>query len=107
MNTRGTQVLHVHGPLRLPVSRDLRHRVRMLLLCGERGIVLNVSHVPSIDAAGIGELVRAYNMTTAQHGELRLEGAAGRVREMLVRARLFDLLTASQQPGCPVEQKAS
>jgi anti-anti-sigma factor len=72
----------------------MRHRVRALLGAGERAIVLDLTHVPSIDAAGVGQLVRAYNMTAAVNGALRIAHPNARVREMLRRASLLGLLSA-------------
>lgn len=93
--------VHVEGPLRMPVSRSLRHNVRALLRRGERWIVLDLSAVARIDAAGMGELIRTFNMTTATNGALRIVNATAWVREMLERADLFDLLTGTGE----VEQR--
>jgi anti-anti-sigma factor len=90
-------VVHLSDRFRSPCSSDVRHRVRSLLRRGERAIVLDLARVSSIDAAGIGELVRAYNMTAATHGELRIVHATKRVRELLERAGLFDRLTSRRQ----------
>jgi anti-anti-sigma factor len=78
----------------MPVSRSLRDNVRALLRRGERLIVLDLSGVSRIDAAGVGELIRTFNMTAAMNGALRIVNATGWVREMLERAHLVDLLTA-------------
>ncbi|HEU4938577.1 MAG TPA: STAS domain-containing protein [Vicinamibacterales bacterium] len=86
-------ILRVEGGLRAPVSRVLRHHVRTLLLRGERRIALDLSAVSKIDAAGVGELVRTLNMTTAAHGGLRIVKTTARVRKVLERANLFDLLS--------------
>jgi anti-anti-sigma factor len=86
-------VIHVHGPLRVPVSRDLRHDVQSLLRRGERGIVLDLARVSRIDAAGVGELVRAYNMAVAASGTLRIVHTNAWVRELLDRVGLVGLLT--------------
>ena len=91
------RVVRVDGALRTPVSRVLRHSVRTLLLRGERRIVLDLSAVSKIDAAGVGELVRTMNMTTAAHGGLRIVKATARVREILERAHLFDLLSGERE----------
>jgi anti-anti-sigma factor len=89
-------VLSVEGPLRRPISRDLKCRVRSLLRRGERDIVLDLSRVASIDAAGVGELVRAYNMTVARDGLLRIVHVNKRVREMLERAGLLTFLNGDR-----------
>jgi anti-anti-sigma factor len=73
----------------------LRHRVRALLRRGERRIVLDLSAVSRIDAAGVGELIRAFNMTAAVSGALRVVNASGRVRAILECANLLDVLSGA------------
>jgi anti-anti-sigma factor len=87
------QAVHVEGALQGTVNGVLRHNVRTLLLRGERRIVLDMSAVSGLDAAGVGELIRAFNVTMAGNGVLRIVNASGWVREMLERAHLFDLLS--------------
>lgn len=96
-----THTVRVEGALQTPVSRVLRHNVRTLLLRGERRIVLDMSAVSGIDAAGVGELIRTFNMTEAGNGALRIVNAPAWVREMLERARLFDVLSGERR----VEQR--
>jgi anti-anti-sigma factor len=91
----GPAILHVEGSLRVPLGEELRQDVRTLLCRGERSIVLDLGRVSAIDAAGVGQLVRAYNLTRAVDGTLRIKHAAPKVREMLVRAGLFNRLSAS------------
>ena len=86
-------IVRVEGALQTPVNRLLRHRVGALLRRGERQIVLDLSAVSRIDAAGVGELIRTFNMTAAVSGVLRFVNASTWVREILQRANLFDLLT--------------
>ena len=95
-------VLRFEGPLRVPVSRDLRRRVREALHDDARHLVLDLERVVTIDAAGVGELVRAFNMTAAADGMLSIVHTTARVREMLERANLFDLLTGDL--GAPVRR---
>jgi anti-anti-sigma factor len=88
------RVLHIEGPLRVPLDLELRYRVRALLRRGERQILLNLAGVPSIDAGGVSELVRVYNMTTAANGVLRIADPTARVRRILEVVGLFDLVSA-------------
>ena len=55
-------MLHVEGAFRAPLTRELPHEVQTLLCHGTRTIVLDFTGVSSIDAAGIGQLVRLYNL---------------------------------------------
>ena len=93
LHRRSSRVVAVEGPLRRPVNRVLRGSVRALLGQGERVIVLDLAAVTRIDAAGVGELVRAFNMAAAVNGRLRIANASPWVSEVLERAGVFDLLT--------------
>jgi anti-anti-sigma factor len=86
-------ILSIAGSLRAPGGGELRHAVHDLLRRGERAIVVDLAGVSRIDAAGVGQLVRAYNVTRAAHGTLQIRHAPERVRAMLERARLLGLLT--------------
>jgi anti-anti-sigma factor len=90
-------IVHVEGPLRMPFGPVLRRSVRALLRRGERRIVLDLSAVPRIDAAGVGELIRTFNMAAAMNGAVRIVNATGWVRELLDRAQLFDLLSGERE----------
>jgi anti-anti-sigma factor len=76
----------------MPLNGALRHNIGAQLRRGRRTIVLDLSAVATIDAAGIGELVRAYNMTTAAGGVLQISRATRWVREILRRVGLLDIL---------------
>jgi anti-anti-sigma factor len=85
-------VVHIDGPLRIPMDRDVRHDVRTLLSRGERLIVLDLTRVSRIDAAGIGELVRAYNMARAVNGTIQVINPNRWVRHLIERVGLADVL---------------
>lgn len=89
----GASVLHIKGPLRVPVGSELRRSVSTLLRRGGRRILVDLSRVSALDAGGVGELVDAYNTTVAARGVFRIVAAAPRVRELLDRAGLVDLLS--------------
>src|SRR5215510_2930242 len=75
--------LEVVGSLRHPVSTELRHEVAELVGLGERHILLDLTRLSDIDAAGIGELVRVFNITRSAGGRLRVANATRRVRRLL------------------------
>jgi anti-anti-sigma factor len=93
-----TSVVHLDGPLRMPVGDRLQRRIQVLLGCGARCIVLDLSRVTDIDAAGIGELIRAFNLTMAANGALRVTQAPARIRDLLIRVGLSHLLTDDREP---------
>jgi anti-anti-sigma regulatory factor len=70
-----------------------------VLRCGKRRILLDLAEASDLDAAGLGELVRVYRATIAANGVLRIANPSRRIREMLVRVGLFDLLNAGAEPA--------
>jgi anti-anti-sigma factor len=105
-------VLSVDGRLRAPVDREIRHQVRTLLRRGERHIILDLTRVSSIDAAGVGELVRAHNMARALSGAVRVVNPNRRVRHAIVRAGLDAFLLKERGvrpllPGLPFRSTSS
>ena len=89
----GVSILHITGPLRVPLDLELQSTVHAILHRGVRRIELNLAAVSDLDAGGVGELVHVFNMAAAAHTELRIAKARPRVREPLNRARVFNLLT--------------
>jgi len=88
----GISLLQVEGPLRTPVNSWLLDEVEARLFRGERRLVINLAGVTDIDAAGVGELARAYNVAAAAGATLRITHATRRVRVVLQRLGLFELL---------------
>src|SRR5262245_9265832 len=92
-------VLDLEGALRAPTGVELRTRVDALLRDGQKWIVLNLARLMEIDAAGIGELIRAYNTTNAAGGTLQIERATGRVRQLLSVVGVSRILTEAPEPA--------
>jgi anti-anti-sigma factor len=97
-------VLYLEDPLSAPVRGNVRHRVQALLRRGVRTVVLDMAQVSSLDAAGIGELVRAYNMAAAANALLRIAHAAAHVRQMLALVGLDDVLTVACECGDRIDR---
>jgi anti-sigma B factor antagonist len=76
-------ILPVEGMLRAPATTTLRHGLERLLDRGERRVVLDLARLSAIDAAGIGELVRAFSTMQAAGGVLRIAHANRHVRTLL------------------------
>ena len=91
-------VVCVSGLLRAPTDEAVPRRVEALLRGGARHIVLNLARVSDIDAAGLGQLVRASNLARAADGDLRIVEAAGHTWTMLARTGLVNVLHASRNP---------
>jgi anti-anti-sigma factor len=86
--------LHVEGTLRSPIDVVLRSKVEALLHSGVRRVLLDLSGVSDIDAAGVGELIRIFNMAAAVGGSVEIAGASQHVHRVLDVAGVLTLLTA-------------
>ena len=89
----GVSILHISGPLRVPLSRDLEWAVHAVLRRGVRRIELNLAAVSDLDAGGVGELVQLYRLAAGARCVLRIVNISARAQELLCKAGLFDLLT--------------
>ena len=94
-------VLEIEGTLRAPVSSTLSRSVQARLSRGERRILLDLSQLTAIDAAGIGELIRVFNVTRAAGGALRVARANRRVLQLLNAAGVLSFLTPLSSPSTP------
>jgi anti-anti-sigma factor len=90
---RGRHVVCPTGPLHVPQTSELDHTMRTRVRRGERHIVLDLAEVSSIDAAGIGVLMRAHRRMAAIDGVVRIVNANRWVREPLQRVGVFRLLS--------------
>jgi len=84
--------LYLEGSLNAPVTRALLDNVTTTLRRGVDLIVLDLAGIDTIDAAGVGELVRAYKMAVAAHCQLQIVHGSGWIREMLKRVALSEVL---------------
>jgi anti-anti-sigma factor len=84
--------LPVEGPLRAPVSTTLRHGLETLLRRGERRVVLDLARLSALDAAGIGELMRAFAAVSRAGGVLRIAHASRHVHRLLQVTGVLALL---------------
>ena len=95
--TTELSVLYLEGHLRAPVSPELRRRVEALLTRGRRLILLDLSNVIDLDAAGLGELVRLHTLAEAAKGQLWVRNITARTRKLSPTANSSpSLATASQ-----------
>ena len=76
-------VVRVSGSLLAPIRR------------GERQVLLDLRRLADVDAAGVGELVRAFAIMRTAGGVLRIAHANGHVRRLLRTAGVFTLLTGT------------
>jgi anti-sigma B factor antagonist len=77
-------IVDLRGSITLgEASLTLRHTIRNLVDCGQTKIILNLSHVISIDSAGVGELAGAYMPVESQGGELKFLNPTKKIHGVL------------------------
>jgi anti-anti-sigma factor len=90
-------VVHIDEVLR---RKALRHSVLALLRGGQRNIRLDLARLRQIDAAGLGELVRVYNIAAAANARLRVVNVTPWVRKLLNLVGLYELLSGDRPRAC-------
>jgi anti-anti-sigma factor len=88
-------IVQVEGKLQAPLNSELSQKVEAALVRGERRVLLNLSRLADIDAAGIGELVRIFSMTRAVGAVLQVAHASPYVKRLLDITGLHTLLSAA------------
>ena len=86
-------VLDLAGPMVTPKADGMiKAAVRRQVRAGPRLVVVNFGSVPSIDAAGLGELIAAYTTLERVGGKLRLACVPKRIRDVIEITHLTSIL---------------
>jgi anti-sigma B factor antagonist len=81
----GVKVVHLHGPIDVSRSMELRDLLGAQIDSANARVLLDLSDVSLIDSSGIGILVTAHRRADGQGARFGLAGATGTV------ARVFDM----------------
>lgn len=93
-------VVDMSGRLLLGNHVALRAVVDTFLGAGIRNIILNLSDVPYMGHAGLGEIVRSYTRIIKKRGKLKLLAPTKRVRDLLAITKLltvFDIYDTEKE----------
>ena len=83
-------VLDLKGKMTLGEGDELlKDKINSLVHQGRRKIVLNLEHVPYLDSAGLGEIVRTYTTISRQGGSLKLLNLTKRITDLLSITKLL------------------
>jgi anti-sigma B factor antagonist len=85
-------IVDVSGRVGVENGSALRDAIATAVDGGARHLLLNLTGVTGIDAAGVGELARAAALIGEREGELRLVLRSEAVRVLLIRTRLLAVL---------------
>jgi anti-anti-sigma factor len=96
------EVLNPSGLLDYAASRALREEVSRTISRGPATLVVDLSNVSDVDAAGLDVLVYACRAATAAHVKLVLCALPPLVLELLEPTRLSELGDVAIEPAMPV-----
>ena len=94
-------ILALTGKLTLGEGERLLHdKISSVVRDGPRQLLLDLSEVPYVDSAGLGELVRTYTAVNRNGGQLKLMGLAKRIKDLFVLTKLltvFEIFETEQE----------
>ena len=67
----------------------LRDKINSLIQQGKTQILLNLSAVPYMDSAGLGEVVRTFATVRRHEGRLKMLGLTKRITDLLTITKLL------------------
>jgi anti-anti-sigma factor len=96
------EVLHPSGLLDRAASRALREEISRTISRGPATLVVDLSNVSDVDAAGLDVLVYACRAATSAHVKLVLSSLPPLVLELLEPTRLSELGDVDIEPAVPI-----
>lgn len=84
-----------------PAEIDLGDKVRSILLCGYRKLLVNLAEVTSTDASGVSALLGALLAARESQAEMRLVNVTSRLTDSLIVTALYRYFAVDES-----EQKA-
>lgn len=94
-------ILALAGKLTLGEGeRLLKEKISSVVRDGPRQLLLDLSEVPYVDSAGLGELVRTYTAVNRNGGQLKLLGLAKRIKDVFALTKLltvFEIFETEQE----------
>lgn len=97
-------VLDINGRITLGEGDELlKDKVNSLLNQDKKKIVLNLSEVPYVDSAGLGEIVRTYTTVSRQGGNLKLLNLTKRITDLLAITKLLTVFETYESEADAVQ----
>lgn len=88
---QGVLTIEISGPM-TTVDESLQGTILKRLEAGNRHFIIDMADVPSIDSAGLGQLIFAYTAVKKANGTMQLLPPNKRVRERLRITQLDTVL---------------
>jgi len=86
----GVTILDLKGKMLIGEGDEmLREKINGLVEGGKSKVLLNLSEVPYVDSAGLGEIVRCYTTVSRKDGKLKLLNLTKRIHDLLSITKLL------------------
>ena len=94
-------ILDLHGRLTHgAAAENLRDTVAGVIAQGDRKVVLNLAGVPSMDSAGLGEIVRCSMVVQREKGAIKLVNLTSKITDLLAITKLLTVFdTFDSEPA--------
>jgi anti-sigma B factor antagonist len=70
---------------------EIKKVVDQFISRGNKNFILNLTHVPYLDSAGLGEIIRCYTALRKNGGNLKLLSPNPRIVDLLTITKLLDV----------------
>jgi anti-sigma B factor antagonist len=70
---------------------EIKRTVDQFLSRGTKNFILNLAHVPYLDSAGLGEIIRCYTSLRKNGGNFKLLSPSQRIIDLLTITKLLDV----------------
>ena len=87
--------LEIEGTLDALSAAELRPVIEALAAADRVHLTVELSHLDTIDASGVGAIVSIYKRVHAHRGEVRIQGLAGQPLQIFKLLKLDTLLRAA------------
>ena len=94
-------ILDLHGRLTHGAAAEsLRDTMAGVIARGDRKVVLNLAGVPSVDSAGLGEVVRCSLVVQRERGNIKLVNLTSKITDLLAITKLLTVFdTFDSEPA--------
>jgi anti-sigma B factor antagonist len=81
---------------------EIKKKVDDSISRGDRNFILNLAHVPYLDSAGLGEIIRCYTALRKSGGNFKLLSPNQRIIDLLTITKLLDVFDSFDNEAAAV-----
>jgi len=97
-------ILNVEGEILLGEGDvEIKKAVDSLIEGGYKNIILNLAHVPYLDSAGLGEIIRCFTSVRKKGGGFKLLSPNARIIDLLTITKLLDVFDCYENESAAIK----